>query len=67
MFRQEFGGAHNVFGQPVGATDPLSNTTTFEYDDVDNLVVAIDPAGNKTQRTYDVVSRLIKQAEKANV
>ena len=37
----------------------LNHTTTFEYDEVGNLIATVDPLGNRTLRFYDAVSRLI--------
>jgi len=50
---------YNTFGQPVTVTDPLTNTTQFDYDADGNLITTTDPLGNSTQRAYDAVSRLI--------
>ena len=41
-------------------TDPLGQTTTFEYDALDNRTAVTDPNGSRTEYLYDEQSNLVK-------
>jgi len=41
----------------------LGHTTTFSYDEVNNLRGVTDPVGHQTTRGYDGYGRLIRQTD----
>lgn len=52
-------------GHPLSSTDPLGNTTTYQYDGLGRLVLTTYPEGNSTALTYDVRSNVLTTARHA--
>ena len=47
-------------GNPISVTDPDDNTTTFNYDECDNLESISDPMDNSISYDYDSAGNVIK-------
>jgi len=51
---------------PASVTDPLSNTTNFEYDQYGNVETVTDPLTHTTDYTYDLGGRMLTQTDALN-
>lgn len=56
----------DAFGYVTEVTDPLSNVTTYAYDDLDRPTRTIDPLGKSTYFTYDAAGRLTERKDRLN-
>ena len=51
----------------VTKTNPVGNSTTFEYDAAGNIVRVIDAALRETRLVYDDLNRVVKTIDTTNV
>ncbi|HEU4509335.1 MAG TPA: RHS repeat-associated core domain-containing protein [Pyrinomonadaceae bacterium] len=53
--------SHDSLGRLVSATNPESGLTTFQYDEVGNLIVKTDARGVSIHYSYDALNRPIRR------
>ncbi len=54
---------YNELDNPIGVTDALSNTSTFDYDSLSRLIQASDPKNRVTRFDYDDLNRLVESED----